>query len=77
MKGQQLHWVNEINYLGVHVVKLRAKSFKCDVRDAKRFFYRTRTTNEIFGKIGRSKASQKVTLQLIQSKYMPVLMLAH
>jgi len=35
IKGQQLQWVNEIKYLGVHIVK--AKSFKCDVRDAHRF----------------------------------------
>jgi len=69
IKGQQLQWVNEIKYLGIHIVK--AKSFKCDVRDAKRSFYRT--ANEIFGKIGRF-ASEEVTLQLIQSKCMPALL---
>ena len=37
INGQQLHWVNKIKYFGVHIV--RAKSFKCDMRDAKRFLY--------------------------------------
>ena len=51
-----------------HVV--RSKVFKCDIRDAKRSFYRS--ANEIFGKIGRF-APEDVTLQLIQSKCVPAL----
>jgi len=57
-----------MKYLGVHVVSSRL--FKCDIRDAKRSFYRS--ANEIFGKIGRF-ASENVTLQLIQSKCIPAL----
>ena len=38
LKGQHLPWVTEIKYLGVHVV--RSKIFTCDIRDAKRSFYR-------------------------------------
>jgi len=69
LKGQHLPWVSEIKYLGVHVV--RSKVFKCNIRDAKRSFYRS--ANEIFGKIGRF-APENVTLQLIQSKCMPALL---
>jgi len=38
---------------------VQAKSFKCDVRHAKRSFHRT--ANEIFGKIDRF-ASEEITL---------------
>jgi len=69
LKGQHLPWVSEIKYLGVHVV--RSRVFKCNIRDAKRSFYRS--ANEIFGKIGRF-APENVTLQLIQSKCMPALL---
>jgi len=48
-----------------------SKVFKCNIRDAKRSFYRA--ANEIFGKIGRS-APENVTLQLIQSKCVPALL---
>jgi len=69
LNGQSLPWVNEMKYLGVHVVS--SKSFKCSLHEAKRSFYRS--ANEIFGKIGRF-APEDVTLQLIQSKCMPALL---
>ena len=58
-----------MKYLGIHVV--RSKLFKCDIRNAKRSFYRA--TNEIFGKNGRF-AAENVTLQLIQNKCIPALL---
>ena len=50
---------------------VRSRVFKCNIRDAKRSFYRS--ANEIFGKIGRF-APENVTLQLFQSKCMPALL---
>jgi len=44
---------------------------KCSLDAAKRRFYRA--ANSIFGKIGRI-ASEEVVLQLIKSKYVPVLL---
>ena len=44
--------------------------FECSFEAAKRSFYRT--ANSIFGKIGRC-TSEETTLQLIQSKCIPVL----
>jgi len=69
LNGKELASVNEMKYLGVYVVSSRL--FKCDIRSAKRSFYRS--ANEIFGKIGRL-ASENVTLQLIQSKCIPALL---
>jgi len=47
--GQIIPWVDEVRYLGVHIVK--SFRFKCSVEYAKRSFYRA--TNGIFGKVRR------------------------
>ena len=67
--GCVLSWVSEMKYLGVHIVNSR--SFKCSLDAPKRSFYCS--ANAIFGKIGRI-ASEEVTLQLIQSKSVPLLL---
>ena len=69
VSGCVLPWVPETRYLGVYIVN--SKSFKCSIDAAKRAFYRS--ANAIFGKIGRI-ASEEVTLQLIQSKSVPLLL---
>jgi len=69
VSGCVLSWVSEIKYLGVYIVNSR--SFKCSVDAARHAFYRS--ANAIFGKIGRI-ASEEVTLQLIQSKSVPLLL---
>ena len=61
--------VSKTTYLGVYIVN--SKSFKCSTNAAKHAFYRS--ANAIFGKIGRI-ASKEVTLQLIQSKSVPLLL---
>jgi len=47
------------------------QKLKCSLDAAKRGFYRA--ANSIFSKIGRT-ASEKVILQIISSKCMPILM---
>jgi len=69
--GCVLSWVSEIKHLGVHTCIVNSSSFKCSLHAAKRAFYRS--ANAIFGKIGRI-ASEEVTLQLIQSKSVPLLL---
>ena len=58
-----------MKYLGIYLVN--SQSFKCSIHEAKRSF--CRSANEIFGKIGRF-APDDVTLQLIQSKWLPALL---
>jgi hypothetical protein len=67
--GTALPWVKSIRYLGIYIVN--ARSFKCSLDNAKRSFHRS--TNAIFGKIGRI-ASEEVTLHLVTSKCLPVLL---
>jgi len=62
-------WVSELRYLGMILVKSR--SFKVCLDYAERSFYRA--ANAIFGKTGRL-ASEKMILQLIVSKCMPMLL---
>jgi len=69
LSGQSLPWVNEMQYLGVYIV--RSKSVKCLLDACKRVFYRA--ANSIFGKIWRT-ASEEVVLQLISTKCMPILL---
>ena len=69
--GQQPIWsslpcVNE--KFGVYIV--RSKSVKCLLDACKRAFYRAANSN--YGKIWRT-ASEEVVLQLISTKYMPIL----
>ena len=69
--GCVLPWVSETRYLGVYIVN--SKSLKCSIDAAKRAFYRSANAISLFGKIGRI-ASEEVTLQLIQSKSVPLLL---
>ena len=66
--SHSLPWVTEMRYLGIYFVQSR--KLKCSLHAAKRRFYRA--ANSIFSKIGRT-ASEKVILQIITSKYMPIL----
>jgi len=69
--GSALQWVDSIRYLGIYVVN--ARQFKCRYDHATASFYRT--FNAVFGKIGRS-CSEKIVLQLINSKCMSCLLYA-
>jgi len=62
--GVVLPWVDE---LGVFI--LRSRTFKCSLDHALKSFYRS--SNYTFGKVGRV-ATEKVVLQLISSKCIPV-----
>jgi len=57
LNGVSLQWSDEIRYLGVHII-------------CKRSFYRA--AKSVFGKVGRV-ASEEVTIQLFNSKCLPVL----
>jgi len=61
--GYSLPWVDQIRYLGIYLTT--GRQVRCSVSEAKRSFFRS--TNAIFGKIGRL-ASEEVTLQLVRSK---------
>ena len=67
--GHIIKWVDNIRYLGIHIVN--AKTFSCCFDTAKRSFYRT--FNAIFGKVGRM-ASENVILHLVKSKCLPILL---
>ena len=69
ISGELISWADELRYLGVIV--LRSRVFKCSLSLAKKLFYRS--ANAIFGEIGRI-ASEKVVLQLIISKCIPVIL---
>ena len=62
-------WVNELRYLGVYMV--RSRLFKCSLDKAKKSF--CRAANSVFGKLGRI-ASEKVALEIMASKCIPVLL---
>ena len=69
MKGHNLPWVSEIRYLGTYIIK--GRQFRCSVTNAKRSF--NRSTNAIFGKVGRI-ASEEVQLLSVKSKCLPILL---
>ena len=58
MKDHNLPWVSEIRYLGTYIIK--GRQFRCSVTNAKRKRSLYRSTNAIFGKVGRL-ASEEVT----------------
>jgi len=64
-------WVQEVRYLGIHIVSSR--TFKCSLglSMAKRSFFKA--ANAVFGKIG-GRASEEVIIQIIRTKCMPVLL---
>ena len=62
LSGQMIPWVNEVRYLGIHIVSSR--TFRCSLRMA---------ANAVFGKIG-GRASEEVIIQIIRTKCMPVLL---
>ena len=64
-----LQWSDELRYLGVHVV--RSSRFEIFIDRPRRSFYRA--ANSVFGKVGRV-ASEEVTIQLFNSKRLPVLL---
>jgi len=68
-KGTVLPWVSEIRYLGIYIKQ--STNFRCSIDHAKRSFYRS--ANAIFGKIERI-ASEGITLQLINTKCIPILL---
>jgi len=68
-KGTVLPWVSEIRYLGIYIKQ--STNFRCSTDHAKRSFYWS--ANAIFGKIGRI-ASEDITLQLINTKFIPILL---
>ena len=67
--GQSLQWVDQLRYLGVFIV--RSVKFKCSQDHAISNFYRS--SNSIFGKVGKA-ASEEVVLHLIKTKCLPVLL---
>ena len=69
LNGISLQWSDEIRYLGVHII--RSFRFKISLDKPKRSFYRV--ANSVFGKVGRV-ASEEVTIQLFNSKCLPVLL---
>jgi hypothetical protein len=68
MSGQHLPWTKELKFLGIIIVT--ARTFRYSLDHAKRAYYRS--LNAIFCRIGRS-ASQEVVLQLVTSKFLPIL----
>ena len=68
-KGTVLLWVSEIRHLGIYIKQ--STNFKCSIDHAKRSFYRS--ANAIFGRVGRI-ASEDITLQLINTKCIPILL---
>ena len=60
--------IDEMRYLGIFIV--RSRTFKCSLEHPKKSFYRA--VNTVFANVGRV-ASEKVTLQLIKVKCLPVL----
>ena len=69
MDGRELVWADEIRYLCVFIV--RAVKFKCSVDQAKRSFYRA--ADSIFARVWRL-ASEKVMVQLLKHKCLPILL---
>ena len=71
LNGREFDWVNEVCYLGVHIVHFH--KFTCSVDQAKWSFYRA--ANTIFAKVGRL-ASEEVMVQLLKQKCLPILLYA-
>jgi len=69
LNGIALRWSDELRYLGVYIV--RSSRFKISLDKPKRSFYCA--ANSVFGKVGRV-ASEEVTIQLFNSKCVPVLL---
>jgi len=69
--GDNIMWVDELRYLRVYIV--HSHVFKCSLDKVKKSFYRA--ANSVFGKIGRI-ASEEVTLQIMDSKCIPMLLYA-
>ena len=67
--GLGLPWVDEVRYLGVHLIS--AKHFKCNFDSNKRAFYKS--INAVFGRIGRI-ASEEVVIELVIKKCLPILL---
>jgi len=67
--GTVLPWVSEIRYLGIYIKQ--STNFRCSIDHAKRSFYWS--ANAIFGKIRRI-ASEDITLQLINTRCIPILL---
>ena len=59
LNGREFAWVNEVRYLGMHIVC--SHKFKCSVDQAKRSFYRA--ANSIFAKVGRLASEEVNTIQ--------------
>ena len=72
LNGTLLQRSDKLRYLGVHVVRSSDSSrFKISLDKPRRSFYRA--ANRSFGKVGRV-ASEEVTIQLSNSKCLPVLL---
>ena len=67
--GLDLPWVDEVRYLGVHLIS--AKHFKCNFDSNKRAFFKS--INPVFGRIGRI-ASEEVVIELVIKKCLPILL---
>ena len=62
-----ISWVDEVRYLKIFIV--RSRYFKCTLDCTKRSFY-----SAVDGILLLNIASEDVILQLIGSKYMPILL---
>jgi len=69
LSGDLISWADELRYRGVIV--FRSRVFKCSLSHAKKVILSLSERN--FGEIGRT-ASEKVVLQLIISKCIPVIL---
>ena len=69
IQGNDVNWVNNINYLGVTIVS--AKSFKCQWNESRARFYTS--VNTILGRLS-CNASIDVLLKLIRSQAVPSLL---
>ena len=69
INGDVISWVNQIRYLGVHVIA--AKKFKISLEENVKSFYRA--ANDIFIKVA-GFASEECLVKLIFSKCVPILL---
>jgi len=67
--GAIILWFDEIRYLGIFIV--RSRFYKCSIDHVKKSF--CRAADAVFTNVGHI-ASEEVTLQLIRSKFLPVLL---
>jgi hypothetical protein len=68
--GHIIPWVLTLKDLGIYLGLLSSCSSECCFNNAKRSYIRS--LNGIFGTVGRS-ASEQVILEMITSKYLPIL----